>query len=308
MPISDPSWEILPVADPALPEGRRRRLSRDSLATTQAIRAESRYQRRHRDQVVVPAALDRVSRGLLIRAQDAVGSALQPVTSEEAGSPGFVAEPALRMHEWQIALALRDITALRAEHESRASASAGPMTDSVLGPQRRALELAQAAIEARVAALERYAAEILAARSAFRDWQDALQISDLNGSYLDLLARTAAHEHAVTEISGLTDQAAAAAQALRESMRQVGLAAAALVLPDPAPVQREAGPLSPSRTVLKLCPECQGSRRRGSRGWRPGCRLFGHPILQVPGQSDLRAGRDRGQDLYERYRQPSSGH
>jgi hypothetical protein len=48
------------------------------------------------------------------------------------------------------------------------------------------------------------------------------------------VARTAADEHALTEISGLTDQAAAAAQAVRESMRQVGLAAAALALSEPA--------------------------------------------------------------------------
>jgi hypothetical protein len=230
----DPSWEILPVADPALPERRRRRLIRDSLATTQAVRVESRYQLRHRDQVVVPAALDRVSRELLIRAQDAVESALEPVPRDAEGSPGIVEEAALRVHEWQIAVALRDITGLRAEYESNARASAGPMTDSILGPQQRALRLAQDAIESRVTALERYAAEVLAARSAFRDWQDALQISDLNGRYLDLLARTAADEHAVTEISGLTDQAAAAAQAVRESMRQVGLAAAALALPEPA--------------------------------------------------------------------------
>jgi hypothetical protein len=45
-------------------------------------------------------------------------------------------------------------------------------------------------------------------------------------------SRTAADEHAVTEISALTDQAAAAAQAVRESMRQLGLAAAALALPE----------------------------------------------------------------------------
>jgi hypothetical protein len=38
----------------------------------------------------------------------------------------------------------------------------------------------------------------------------------------------------VTEFGSLTSQAAEAAQAVRESMRQVGLAAAALALPEPA--------------------------------------------------------------------------
>ena len=48
-----------------------------------------------------------------------------------------------------------------------------------------------------------------------------LPVSNLKDRYLDLVAHTAADEHAVTtEISGLTDQATAAAQAARESMRR----------------------------------------------------------------------------------------
>ena len=232
---SDPWREFLPVANPALPERKRRRLIRGSLLREPLALPEApRYQLRHRDQVVVPSALDRVSHELLIRAQDAIKSALESVIEDEVASPDIMAEPTLRRHEWQIAIALRDISELRAEHEFNASASAGPMTSSVLEPQQRALQLVQDAIESRVTALERYAAEVLAARSAFRDWQDALRISDLNDRYLDLVARIAADELALSEISGLTDQAVAAAQAVRESMRQVGLAAAALALSEPA--------------------------------------------------------------------------
>ncbi len=234
MSPGDPSWDIMPVSSPALRERKRRHLIRRSLAHDPIGLAEPLYQLRHRDQLVLPSALDRVSRELLIRAQAAISSALDSVTDDAMESPDIVAEPTLRWHEWHIAIALRDITDLRAEHEFNAAASAGPMTDSVLGPQQRALQLAQDAIESRVTALERYAAEVLTARSAFRDWQDALRISNLNDRYLDLVAQTAADEHAVTEISGLTDQATAAAQAVRESMRQVGLAAAALALPEPA--------------------------------------------------------------------------
>jgi hypothetical protein len=180
----------------------------------------------------VPSALDRVSRELLIRAQAAISSALDSVNDDALESQDVVTEPTLRWHEWQIAIALRDITDLQAEHESNTAASAGPMTDSVLAPQQRALQLAQDAIESRIIALERYAAEVLAARSAFQDRQDALRISNLNDRYLDLVAHTAADKQAISEIGGLTDQAAAAAQAVRESMRQVSLAAA-LVLIEP---------------------------------------------------------------------------
>jgi hypothetical protein len=236
----DPSWDIMPVADPALRVRKRRRLIGSSLAHDPVGLAEPLYQLHHRDQVVLPSALDRVSRELLIRAQVAISSAVDPgpdddlVTDDAAQSPDILAESTLRWHEWQLAIALRDITDLRAEYEFNAAASTGPLTSSVLGPQQRALQLAQEAIESRVTALERYAAEVLAARSAFRDLHDALRISNLNDSYLDLVARTAADEHAIAEISGLTDQATAAAQAVRDSMRQVGLAAVALALPDPA--------------------------------------------------------------------------
>ena len=246
---SDPSWDIMPVANPALRERKQWQLIRSSLSRDPVGLAEPVYQLRHRDQVVVPSALDQMSRELLIRAQTAISSALDSITDPtdpagsagsagsaraETESPDIVAESSLRWHEWQIAVALRDITDLRAEHEFNAAESAGPMTDSVLEPQQRALQLAQDAIESRVTALERYAAEVLAASSALRDWQDALRISNLNDRYLDLVAHTAADEHAVTEISVLTDQAAAAAEAVRESMREVGLAAAALALPEAA--------------------------------------------------------------------------
>jgi hypothetical protein len=229
----DPSWDIMPVASPELREGRRRRLVREILAKDPVGVPEPLYQLRHRDQVVAPSSLDRACRQLLLRAQAAIDSVLDS-GADEAGLPGIVAEGTLRQHEWEIAVALRDITDLRAEHEFNATASAGPLTDSVLGPQQRALQLAQDAIESRVSALEHYTAEVLATRSAFQDLQDALRISNLNDSYLGLVARTAADEHAIAEISGLTDQATGAAQAVRDSMRQVGLAAAALALPEPA--------------------------------------------------------------------------
>jgi hypothetical protein len=221
----------MPVANPALPDRKRRRLIRGSLAHDPGGLTEPLYQLRHRDLVVVPSALDRVSRELLIRAQMAISSALDSVIDDSVQSPGILAEATLRWHEWQIAIALRDITDLRAEYEFNVAASAGPLTDSVLGPQQRALDLAQETIESRVTALQRYAAEVFAARSAFRDLQDALRISNLNDSYLALVAHTAADEHAIAEISGLTDQATAAAQAVRESIRQIEVAAAALALP-----------------------------------------------------------------------------
>jgi len=134
-------------------------------------------------------------------------------------------------HEWEIAVALRDITDLRAEHEMNAAASVGPMTNAVLKSQEGALAQAQTAITARVAELERYADCVSAAGTAYRDWQDALRVSDLNDMYLDLVARTAADEYAVAEISGLTERAAVAQTTFLQAVQKVSLAAAALESP-----------------------------------------------------------------------------
>jgi len=113
----------------------------------------------------------------------------------------------------------------------RSLASPGPMTDAVLESHRRALALAQQATTARVCALERYAAQVRVTDAARRDWQSALKIAGLNDRYLDLLARTAADDQAIAEITTLTGQASAADEALREGLHRAAIAAEALVLP-----------------------------------------------------------------------------
>jgi hypothetical protein len=234
---TDPSWDIMPVANPKLPEGKRRRLIRDYLARDPVTGpARPEYQVRHRDQIVAPVSLDRACRRLLLRAEVAIDSVLDS-DLDEVRLPDVLTGRTLLQHEWDIAVALRDITELRMEHEINAAASVGPMTDAALEPHQRALQLAQDAISSRIAALEYYAAEVTAAGTAYRDWQDALRVSDLNDRYRDLVARTAADEHAVVEISGLAEQAAAAAQAFRDTVQQVSLAAEALVLPE-APIRK----------------------------------------------------------------------
>jgi hypothetical protein len=104
------------------------------------------------------------------------------------------------------------------------------MTNAVLKSQEGALAQAQEAITARVAELERYAECASAAGAAYQDWQDALRVSGLNNRYLDLVARTAADEYAVAEISELTERAAAE-QTLKQAVHKVSLAAAALEFP-----------------------------------------------------------------------------
>jgi hypothetical protein len=227
---NDQSWDILPVANPELRESKRWRVLDRVLLKDPVGLEEPLRQLHHRDQVVAPSSLDLACRQLLQRAQEAIALALESAP-DEADLPEIVAERTLLRHEWEIAVALREITDLRAEHTSNAAASAGPMTDAVLEPHQRALQLAQDAIVSRVTALECYAAEMSTAGTAYRDWQDALRVSHLNDRYLELVARTAADEQAVTEISDLTERATEAARAFRETVGQVSQAAAALALP-----------------------------------------------------------------------------
>jgi hypothetical protein len=227
--VADPSWDVMPVANPDLPARKRTKLLDRTVLADPIGLEEPLYQLRDRELIVVPSTLDRLSRELLLRVQIAIMAALD----SEAGAiaDDAVPEGTLLGHEWEIAVALRDITDLRAEHEMNAAASVGPMTNAVLKSQEGALAQAQAAITARVAGLERYADCVSAAGTAYRDWQDALRVADLNDKYLDLVARTAADEYAVAEISGLTERATAAQTTFQQAVQKVSLAAAALEFP-----------------------------------------------------------------------------
>ena len=113
---NDPSWDIMPVANPELRASKRRGVIDRVLLKDPVGLEEPLRQLRDRDQVVVPSSLDAACRRLLLRAQDAIRSALES-GPDEADLPEIVAESTLRWHEWEIAAALRDVTELRAEHE-----------------------------------------------------------------------------------------------------------------------------------------------------------------------------------------------
>jgi hypothetical protein len=187
---------------------------------------------RYRDEVVSPLALELGCRSLLSRAQRAIATILSsPVYAGDLRAA--IEEPVLRWHEWQIAVALRDITELLLELASGyGGGAAGPMTTTILLSQNRAISLARDATTARVLSREILAAQVAAADAARRDWETAHRMAANNDKYRDLVARTAADQHATMEIAGLAEQAANAAQALRETLQQATLAAEALALPE----------------------------------------------------------------------------
>jgi hypothetical protein len=226
------AWSVEPVVNPGLREGRRKRLIRMTKEQV-AGRTGPVRQVRLRDQVVSPLALELECRKLMRRAQRAIAVVVSSgVYARDLR--GAVGERVLRQHEWEIAVALREITELLLDLVSSAGGgTAGPMTATVLVSQNRAISMARDATTARVLALELLAAQVAAAEAARQDWEGAHQAAAKNDKYLDLVARTAADQYAAAEIAGMAERAAEASQALRETLQRAILAAEALALPEP---------------------------------------------------------------------------
>ena len=218
---------VEPVANPSLRGAKRQRLIRMTKEQI-AGRTGPLRQIRYRDEVVSPLALELDCRRLLQRAQRAIAAI---VTSRVYAGDlrGTVEESALRQHEWDIALSLREITELLLDLvASNAGGTPGPLTAPVLISQNRAISMARDGTTGRVLALELLAAQVAVAEAARRDWGTAHLMAANNDKFLDLVARTAADQHATVEITDLAD----ATQEVREALQRATQAAEALALPE----------------------------------------------------------------------------
>jgi hypothetical protein len=172
--------------------------------------------RTHHGRYLTAADFDARARALLRRAQDAVDA----VAASEVYRAGLVDRPAvsaaLAEQEWDIALALREQARLRANRAELSGIRPGAVAAALLDRQVQAAELAEASVTSRVAALERYVTEIGEADAAYRDWQQAAALAELSDQHLDLLARSAADEHAIAELDAMSQHARAIRLALRE--------------------------------------------------------------------------------------------
>src|SRR6202008_772824 len=117
---------------------------------------------------VSPLALELECRKLMRRAQRAIAVVVSSgVYARDLR--GAVGERDLRQHEWEIAVALREITELLLDLVSSAGGgTAGPMTATVLAAEHRARAVARAATTARIVALELLAAHVAGRQGARR--------------------------------------------------------------------------------------------------------------------------------------------
>ncbi len=173
--------------------------------------------RAHHGRYLIAADFDARSRVLLRRAQDAVDAVTSSKVCQADLLDKHATRAALAGQEWDIAVALREQARLRAQRAELSTIEPGAMTAELLDRQFQAAQLADSSIADRVAALERYAAEVRQADAAYRDWQQAAALAELSGQHLDMLARTAADEHGVAELEAMSQRARAVRLALRES-------------------------------------------------------------------------------------------
>jgi hypothetical protein len=172
--------------------------------------------RTHHGRYLTDEDFDAPGRALLRRAQDAIDAVTSSRVCRDDVLDQAAVSTALAGQEWDIAVAVREQGRLRSSRAEIRTAGAGPATAALLGRQAEAADLAESSITARVDALEDYAAEVRAADTAYRDWQQASRLADLHGQHLDMLARTAADEHGIAAIEAMSQQARAVHDAFCE--------------------------------------------------------------------------------------------
>ncbi len=177
--------------------------------------ARSRYRGRY----LTGDDLDAPARVVLRRAQDAVDA----VTSAGVSEAGLLDEAtALTAQEWEIAVSLRDQARLRARRAEAlqgtglAEPADGTPAEELLGQLLDAARTAERSVTDRVAALERFAAEVRQADAAHRNWHARARLAELTEPHLDLLARTAADSHGIAELTEMTARARAIRSAFDE--------------------------------------------------------------------------------------------
>jgi hypothetical protein len=182
--------------------------------------------RTHHGRYLTGADFDARSRVLLRRAQDAIDAVTSSLVCRDDLLDRHATSAALTGQEWDIAVALREQAQLRARRAElrvrRAewpAGRAGPQAAALLSQQDRAAQLAEASTIRRVEALERYAAEVGAADSAYRDGKQSAALAELHDRHLDMLARTAADEHGIAEIDRLAAHARVVRRVLGEPPR-----------------------------------------------------------------------------------------
>ncbi|MFG1679028.1 hypothetical protein ACGFNP_02550 [Nonomuraea sp. NPDC049269] len=161
---------------------------------------------------------DAEARLVLARAQRAIGSVLRSHVNAEGLLDDARNAVMLPEQEWEIARLLAKLAALRGEHKVLLSRGIAPEVAAVVEPLDRALANSEAAVVARVEALERYAGHVAEAERAYHARSQIEELRARLPRYEELLAESGADALAVPEIEKLAQDADALERLLRKSV------------------------------------------------------------------------------------------
>jgi hypothetical protein len=176
------------------------------------------HSRAYAGRYVLRDHLDEPARALMTRTQAAVGHVMESRVNAEGLLDDVRNAVMLPAQEWEIARLLAKLSELRAEHQEVVAEGVTPEVEAVAVPLARALAGSEAAVVARVEALERYAGHVAEAERAYRARHQIERLSARLPRYEELLAESGADGSAVPELTRLSDDADSLEQALRDSV------------------------------------------------------------------------------------------
>ncbi|WP_336206420.1 hypothetical protein [Nonomuraea sp. LPB2021202275-12-8] len=174
--------------------------------------------RRFEGRFLLPGDFDEQAARVLGRAQRAVGSVLRSHVNAEGLLDDTRNAVMLPEQEWEIARLLAKLSALRTEHRELIDRGIAPEVEAVVQPLENALTNSEAAVVARVEALERYAGHVAEAERAYHARSQIELLRARLPRYEELLAESGADALAVPEIERLAQDADDVERALRRSV------------------------------------------------------------------------------------------
>ncbi|MFI6901484.1 hypothetical protein ACIBKY_09490 [Nonomuraea sp. NPDC050394] len=167
---------------------------------------------------LLPEDFDTEARAILARAQEAIGTVLRSHVNAEGLLDDIRNAVMLPAQEWEIARLLAKLSALRTEHRALLGRGVAPEVAEMVAPLERALDSSEAAVLARVEALEGYAGHVAEAEAAYHARGQIEELRARLPRYEELLAESGADALAVPEIERLAEDAGHLERALRRSV------------------------------------------------------------------------------------------
>nr|WP_260408572.1 hypothetical protein [Planomonospora venezuelensis] len=178
-----------------------------------------RHARWYEGRYLLPEDFDLPAELLRERTRKAVGSVLGSGINVSGLLDDVRNSVMLPAQEWEISRLLAKLSALRSEHRDLAGGGRTAEVVAAMEPLERALAASEAAVVARVEALERYARHVAEAERALRAHEQVELLRSRLPRYEELLAETGADASAVPEIDQLSRDAGRLEEALRDSVR-----------------------------------------------------------------------------------------